>query len=73
MADDRMKNDDLNRNVGGRGTEDEATREQRSPGRNIDDEQSTSRRQGNDEPNGDEEIRSGNKGNKGDQDRTGRQ
>ncbi len=73
MADDRMKNDDLNQNVGGRGTEDEAAREQRSPGRNIDDEQSTSRRQGNDEPNGDEEIGSGNKGNKGGQGSMGRE
>ena len=65
MANDRMKNDDMNENVGGRGTEDEASREQRSPGRNIDDEQATSRRQGDDEPNGDEEFGSGNRGNQG--------
>ena len=72
MADDRMKNDDLNKNVGGRGTEDEASREQKSPGRSPQEDQSTEKR-GTNPPLGDEEIATGNKGDRGGQGNMGRQ
>lgn len=50
MADDNMKTNDLNKNLGGKGTEDEAARGAQTPGRNPKDDQTTGQRPGGDEP-----------------------
>ena len=44
MADDRMKNDDLDRNMGGAGQKDQDQYSQKTPGRKQDDEFSTGQR-----------------------------
>jgi hypothetical protein len=69
MADDKMRDQDRNRNLGGRGTEDEAARSgQQSPGRNPNEDQSTSKRPGGDKPaNLDEDEDEGTGGRQGNQ------
>ena len=44
MADDKMRNDDLQKNVGGQGNKEGG---QQTPGRNPQDDQSTGKRPGN--------------------------
>ena len=46
MADDRMRNDDLDRNMGGAGQKDQDKYGQQSPGRNKQDDEFTSGQRG---------------------------
>ena len=61
MANDKMRNDEPNRNMGGRGTEDEAAHDSRqTPGRNPQDDKSTGQRKGaGNQPSDDDELDEG--------------
>jgi hypothetical protein len=50
MADDRMRKDDLDRNMGGAGQKDQGNFGQKSPGRKEDDDLHTGQRGGQNEP-----------------------
>jgi hypothetical protein len=68
MADDKMRNDNLNKQAGGKGDKDQGAGQQ-SPGRNPQDDQSTGQRSGgsniNREPMNDEEVGGGQGGQQG--------
>lgn len=70
MADDKMRDDNLNKQAGSKGDKDQGASQQ-SPGRNPQDDQSTGQRSGgsaiNKEPMHDEKVGGGQGGQKGSQ------